>query len=274
MGTKRPTKRPTKKPTKKPTKRPNKPSKKPSKEPTRQPTSAPTGDGTSSPTPEDFCDRCVPPDCQNDFTCLVCPGCQPTEAPTVTPPTPAPITTTLSPTAGTPETPAPVAPDTPAPVVPDTPAPVDPGPDTAAPVSAPTNSTRFLVWDGENMIVDEVGGGSGSSIDTKNVNKEVTVTVNEAPFAYETDRNICHEVDARLINNQANRDLCHTYLNLPLVTQTTDNGKESCVDAITTTKIPKVYYSVSATAEESLTHLSINAYNPTWEHHHYSDTEA
>ena len=81
---------------------------------------------------------------------------------------------------------------------------------------------------------------------------------------------------SRTVPYQANRDLCHTYLHLPLVTQTTDNGKESCEDTITATKIPKVYYSVSATAtaEESLTHLSIKAYNPHWEHHHYSDTEA
>jgi len=114
------------------------------------------------------------------------------------------------------------------------------------------------------MIVEEVGGS-----DSK---KEVTVTVNDSPFAYETERNVCHEVDARLINNQANRDLCQTYLDLPLVTQTNDNGHESCAEAAT--KIPKVYYSVSATGEESVAQASITAYNPDWAHHHYSDAEA
>merc|ERR1712161_49896 len=145
-----------------------------------------------------------------------------------------------------------------------------------APVGAPTNSTRFLVWDGENMIVDEVGGVGSGSIDNNNPLKEVNVNVNvnQAPFAYDTDRNICHEVDARLINNQANRDLCATYLNLPLVKQQHNNGQESCEEAIAATKIPKVYYSVSATAEVSLTQLSIQAYNPDWQLEHYGDAEA
>jgi len=122
------------------------------------------------------------------------------------------------------------------------------------------------------MIVDEVGSNSDNHKEV-NVNMNVNVgSINESPFAYETDRNICHEVDARLLNNKANRQLCQTYLNLPLVKQEFDNGKESCDDAAT--KIPKVYYSVSKDKEESLTQIGINAYNPEWEHQHYGDDDA
>merc|ERR1712241_1638721 len=93
--------------------------------------------------------------------------------------------------------------------------------------------------------------------------------VNQEPFAYEVGRNECQEVDARLVNNEANRQLCRTYLDLPLVKQ------DSC-DVSSNNKIPKVHYSVSKDKkdESSVTQVGIQANNPQWEHHHYNDDDA
>merc|ERR1711881_706094 len=54
---------------------------------------------------------------------------------------------------------------------------------TEAPVSS-TNATRFLMWedDGEDSVVDA---------------KKKQESVNEAAFAYQTERQICSEVDAK-----------------------------------------------------------------------------
>merc|ERR1712238_360290 len=131
------------------------PTEKPTKKPTKEPTPVPTPDITSAPTPATL---------------------QPVETPAPVPVTSAPVDVTPAPVDVTPApvdvTSAPV--ETPAPVVPDTPAPVD---IIISPTGPPSNTTRFLVWDGENMIVDEVGS-SGSSIENKNLNEEMTVTMN------------------------------------------------------------------------------------------------
>merc|ERR1712238_6064 len=146
-----------------------------------------------------------------------------TDAPTEPEPEPA----TDAPTEPEPETPAP-EPETPAPE-PETPAPEpepeddddNVGPD---PQPQPGNRTRFLVWDGEGGMTVEEEEVDGS-VNESNNKKMTTVhvgssnSINESPFAYDTERNICHEVDARLIDNQANRQLCEHYLNLPLVKQ-------------------------------------------------------
>jgi len=55
-----------------------------------------------------------------------------------------------------------------------------------------------------NHVVSSSSSSSSSTI------------LNESSFAYETDQNICHVVDARLINNKAHRELCQTYLNLQI----------------------------------------------------------
>lgn len=118
------------------------------------------------------------------------------------------------------------------------------------------------------MVVEEIDGGAEDE-----EKKSVTVGINTAPFAYETDRNVCQEVDARLVNNPANRKLCETYLNLPLVKQTNDNGSETC--DVAQTKIPKTLFTVSKESDEkSLTSVAIEAQNPDWTHEHYSDDEA
>jgi len=283
-----PTKEPTSKPSKKPTKRPTRrPTKKPTKKPTKRPTKRPTRNPTSAPFTPNPNGVPTPVPTPNGLTTPA--PVAPTPAPAPVAPTPAPVAPTPAPVAPTPApVPAPVAP-TPSPVAPVA-APVAPTPSPVAPVAAPVapvaapvapvaapveapvepfNSTRFLVWDGENMIVEEISSDSNNNNNNNDkvtkMMKEVDV-INESPFAYETDRNICHEVDARLVNNEANRNLCKTYLNLPLVSQVFDNGKETCDAAAT--KIPKVYYSVSKDKEESLTQIGINAYNPEWEHQH------
>merc|ERR1719162_1908233 len=103
------------------------------------------------------------------------------------------------------------------------------------------------------MTVEEEVDGAVSESNNKEmtVNVGISSSINESPFAYDTDRNICHEVDARLVDNQANRQLCEQYLNLPLVKQVDENGHESCDEA--SSKIPKVYYTVSHHNEVSTT---------------------
>merc|ERR1719464_1059689 len=200
----RPTAMPTQMPSMRPSRMPSmRPSRMPSMRPSRMPTMMPTQMPSQMPS--------------NDQT--------PTTAPQE-PVTPAPVETT-----------APQDPETPAPQDPETPAPQG-------------NSTgRFLVWDGEEMVVEDFGSSSSNSKTTiKHVpDGDGWTKINPSPFAYrpivngiENKEHVCHKVDAKLENNAANKLLCSSYLNLPLITQKDNNGFESCSDA--SDKIPKTWY--------------------------------
>jgi len=274
--TKTPTKTPTKKPTMRPTMRPTamptqmpsmRPSRMPSMRPSRMPSMRPSRMPTMMPTQ-------MPSQMpSNDQT--------PTTAPQE-PVTPAPVETTGPVDIVTPApvdivTPAPQEPVTPAPQEPETPAPQEP--ETPAPQG---NSTgRFLVWDGEEMVVEDFGSSSSNSKTTiKHVpDGDGWTKINPSPFAYrpivngiENKEHVCHKVDAKLENNAANKLLCSSYLNLPLITQKDNNGFESCSDA--SDKIPKTWYTVGPSTEQSLTSIAIEAQNPSWDHEHYGDESA
>ena len=65
-----------------------------------------------------------------------------------------------------------------------------------------TNSSRFLVLGGEEVVPDH--------------EDEL-----EAAFAYKTekqvDKNVCAQVDWKMIDNKANRKICRNYLDLPYI---------------------------------------------------------
>jgi len=186
------------------------------------------------------------------------------------------------------KTPAPSIVTTPAPSIVTTPAPFE---NTPAPVEtsqAPFNNTgtRFLVWDGENMIVEEVSSTSGATVSKKNNNNSniamqaevggVGSIISQEPFAYEQEHKICQEVDAKLIDNYENRKLCQTYLDLPYirtkqVTEDEDEDESSCP---MNEQVPKTYFSVSKSNEQSHEQLGITLSNPSYERKHYGDEEA
>ena len=219
----------------------------------------------------------------------------PTSETTTTPTTsPSSADDTAAPTAETTSAPTPETTDPPTPETTDPPTPEptpDPTPATPSPVATPapagnfSNFERFLVWDGEQMVVEEqaqpVDGGSSSSESKKKKKivamQEVGVTVNQAPFAYEQERHICQKVDAKLIDNAANRKLCQQYLELPYIRTTTTTTTEEDVSSCPHNKqhtVPKTYWSVSKSPAQSQTQVGITLSNPSYVRHHYGDAAA
>mmetsp|Transcript_40151 Transcript_40151/g.44930 ORF Transcript_40151/g.44930 Transcript_40151/m.44930 type:complete len:880 (+) Transcript_40151:122-2761(+) len=256
----------------------------PSGDTTTTPTTSPSSDSTTTPAPSSTDDTTTP---------TASPTVDTTSAPTPSPTdetTSAPTDeTTNAPTAETtdpptPETSAPT-PDTTDPPTPEptpelTPAPI---PDTPSPVAPSGNFSgygRFLVWDGEQMVVEEVPPVDDSSNDGALQQKKIVtreVTVNQAPFAYAQGRHMCQEVDAKLIDNAANRKLCQSYLELPYIrtpsTTTTSTGKDTDVSC-PQQMVPKIYWSVSKSQAQSQTQVGITFSNPSYERNHYGDAEA
>jgi len=92
---------------------------------------------------------------------------------------------------------------------------------------------------------------------------------------YDQEHKICQEVDAKLTDNYENRKLCQLYLDLPYIRTTTEEDADagsSCPnnEAI----VPKTYFSVSKSNEQSHEQLGITLSNPSYERKHYGDEEA
>jgi len=102
--------------------------------------------------------------------------------------------------------------------------------------------------------------------------------VNQAPFAYAQGRHRCQEVDAKLIDNAANRKLCQQYLELPYIRTTPTTTGEDTETAVSSCPkeqtVPKVYWSVSKSQAQSQTQVGIALSNPSYERNHYGDHEA
>ena len=121
------------------------------------------------------------------------------------------------------------------------------------------------MWDGDKEVKEEHNDERATVTVTISATTE-RANENENPFAYETDeKNVCQQVDAKLDDNTANRKMCQNYLDLPLI------HEESCDGA---GSIPKVYYSVSADNEQSLSQVAVSASNPNFERRHFGDEEA
>jgi len=125
------------------------------------------------------------------------------------------------------------------------------------------NTTRYLVYDADfDGIVEE------ANKEEEEFNKD------EAPFAYDPERkNSCQKVDAKLVDNAANRKMCQAYLDLPLIKQDESSCTATSTTATTST-IPKVYYSVSRDNKQSPAQIGISASNPDYERRHFGDAEA
>jgi len=90
------------------------------------------------------------------------------------------------------------------------------------------------------------------------------------PFAYEKERKVCQEVDAKLVDNAANRQLCQSYLDLPYIR----TSNEQCKDRPDKHKVPKTFFSVSKSNDQSHEQVGITLSNPSYERKHYGDDEA
>lgn len=158
-----------------------------------------------------------------------------------------------------PSTGTPSAPSTESPEVTSSPVTSMPAETEAPFVNETSTMGRFLVWDGDEMVVEEVGAGQL---------QEMQVGVNQAPFAYDNERKICREVDAKLVDNEANRKLCKSYLDLPYLKTSED---ECTADQH---KVPKTFFSVSKSNNQSHEQRGVSLSNPSYERKHYGDDEA
>jgi len=101
--------------------------------------------------------------------------------------------------------------------------------------------------------------------------------VNQAPFAYAQAHHICQEVDAKLVDNDANRKLCQHYLELPCIpttTTTTTTGENADESSCPQQTVLKTYWSVSKSHAQSQTQVGITLSNPSFARNHYGDAEA
>jgi hypothetical protein len=120
---------------------------------------------------------------------------------------------------------------------------------------------------------------SPTSSPTNETRRELEVELeieleDDIAFAYLTEeevaRDLCVQVDWKLIDNSANREMCKNYLELPYI----KNDAATCSNTPTAKKVPKTLFSVSKDSEQSLVQIGVSASNPDFERRHFGDAEA